>query len=337
MNLKFHIICITIALTLVVPAVADNNTAKVYGGVYSSETFEPLYNVVVSVNSIPSQYMLAKSGTYIFDLAPGNYSITAKYYDNNTLISSATDNITIEMVGSYRHDLLLLPIYSIELMGDSTENLLSNNSSSGELAAKRSLTRANESNSVNIPEQSRIYSSTVNYFLVLFTLVLILAIGFSLFKKRKRIEKNSSEEKNRHATGDLYRISNEPEFSIVKDKSTDPEEELEFKVPLSKPIVTLDSKISAKEKNHEDEAELVDLNAELAPKKQPILHADLQEVMDIIKDQGGRITQKDLRRKLKKYSEGKVSLMLTDLESRELIKKFKKGRGNIVILNDEER
>ena len=72
-----------------------------------------------------------------------------------------------------------------------------------------------------------------------------------------------------------------------------------------------------------------------APKKKLPLPADLQVVMDIIRGQGGRITQKDLRSKLK-YSEGKVSLMLADLERRELIEKFKRGRGNVVILRDEE-
>ena len=66
------------------------------------------------------------------------------------------------------------------------------------------------------------------------------------------------------------------------------------------------------------------------------LPTDLQEVMDIIRGQGGRITQKDLRSKLR-YSEGKVSLMLADLERRELIEKFKRGRGNVVILKEEEQ
>ncbi|RPJ75986.1 MAG: MarR family transcriptional regulator, partial [Alphaproteobacteria bacterium] len=38
-----------------------------------------------------------------------------------------------------------------------------------------------------------------------------------------------------------------------------------------------------------------------------------------------------------KYSEGKVSLMIADLERRELVEKFKRGRGNIIIMKDEER
>ena len=73
-----------------------------------------------------------------------------------------------------------------------------------------------------------------------------------------------------------------------------------------------------------------------APEKKLPLPADLQEVIDIIRGQGGRITQKNLRSRLK-YSEGKVSLMLADLEKRKLVEKFKRGRGNIVILRDKER
>ncbi len=60
---------------------------------------------------------------------------------------------------------------------------------------------------------------------------------------------------------------------------------------------------------------------------------DLAGVLEIIKASGGRITQKDLRKNLK-CSEAKVSLMLADLESRGLIKKIKKGRGNIIILEE---
>ena len=50
-----------------------------------------------------------------------------------------------------------------------------------------------------------------------------------------------------------------------------------------------------------------------------------------IREAGGRINQLELRQQLP-YSEAKVSLMLADLESRGLIRKIKKGRGNIIIL-----
>lgn len=78
-----------------------------------------------------------------------------------------------------------------------------------------------------------------------------------------------------------------------------------------------------------------ELNQTSETKTTAPLPADLLEVMDIIKANDGRITQKELRSKLK-YSEAKVSLMVSDLEQRGLIEKFKKGRGNIIrIVADE--
>lgn len=58
---------------------------------------------------------------------------------------------------------------------------------------------------------------------------------------------------------------------------------------------------------------------------------DLKEIITILERAGGRVTQKDMRKKLK-CSEAKVSLMVSDLEARGLIQKIKKGRGNILIL-----
>ena len=61
------------------------------------------------------------------------------------------------------------------------------------------------------------------------------------------------------------------------------------------------------------------------------LTQELQQVLDIIKDQGGRTTQKEIRKKMPQ-SEGKVSLIVAELEHKGLVEKIKKGRGNIIIL-----
>lgn len=61
---------------------------------------------------------------------------------------------------------------------------------------------------------------------------------------------------------------------------------------------------------------------------------ELEKVLKFIKELGGRATQKDIRKKFPS-SEAKVSLMITELESKGLVKKIKKGRGNIVILTKE--
>jgi uncharacterized membrane protein len=70
-----------------------------------------------------------------------------------------------------------------------------------------------------------------------------------------------------------------------------------------------------------------------------LLPEDCRQVLSIIEKNDGRISQLDLRKMLP-YSEAKVSLIVSDLESRGLVKKIKKGRGNVLILNrpgDRER
>jgi len=58
------------------------------------------------------------------------------------------------------------------------------------------------------------------------------------------------------------------------------------------------------------------------------LSKEAKQVLEIIQREG-RMTQKELRKKLP-WSEAKVSLIIADLEERSLIKKIKKGRGNIL-------
>lgn len=58
---------------------------------------------------------------------------------------------------------------------------------------------------------------------------------------------------------------------------------------------------------------------------------DLEEVLSFIKKQGGRTTQKDIRSN-SNLSEAKISLVVSELESKGLVKKIKKGRGNIIVL-----
>lgn len=60
---------------------------------------------------------------------------------------------------------------------------------------------------------------------------------------------------------------------------------------------------------------------------------ELQGVLDVIKAGGGRVNQLELRQKLP-WSEAKVSLMISDLEDRGLVRKIRKGRANIIVLKD---
>ena len=66
---------------------------------------------------------------------------------------------------------------------------------------------------------------------------------------------------------------------------------------------------------------------------EPDLHGEefLDKVIEIIKEEGGRTTQKEIRKNIP-LSEAKISLIISELEAKGRIRKIKKGRGNIILL-----
>ncbi|MFH1256204.1 MAG: hypothetical protein V1494_02830 [Candidatus Diapherotrites archaeon] len=57
-------------------------------------------------------------------------------------------------------------------------------------------------------------------------------------------------------------------------------------------------------------------------------------VIDALKRMGGRANQKELRERTG-IGEAQLSLIVSELEAEGIVKKFKKGRGNIVVLKGE--
>lgn len=385
MSLKLSIlICVVAILSLVIPATADNNTATVHGEVYSLDTFEPLDNAVIYVDSTPSQSMVAKYGMYSFELEPGNYTITAKYYQNSTVTYEVDETVNIKNNGTYVRDLLLLPVYSEELMSSSEINGSLNNStlSVENPALEPTVSNINGSKDKTTASSSGFYSQPLNYLFIGFlSLILLSATGYHFSRKQKKLRSAFKTEKIAYTSKDLSRPVNSLEPSVrVSDKNSNHEpkkvkaytevfESIEGQVVKPKPESSIieqgteekynsletKEKIEGRKESLTQEIDHEELKQEfeasedfpekladrpeikaLDPKKKLPLPADLQNVMDIIRGQGGRMTQKDLCIRLK-CSDAKVSLMLADLERRELIDKFKKGRGNIVILKDEEQ
>jgi uncharacterized membrane protein len=279
MNLRLYIICTAVILSLVGPATADN-IATVYGTVYSLDTFEPLNNTVIEVNSIPTQHLVAKNGMYSVDLGPGKYTITAQYYQNNILTYSTKEILDIKEGGNYMFDLLLPPM----------------NSKSGTLST---------------------------YLLTAFTLFLVLFGGYQLSQKHKR---KVSDKIIDPEVRDEFKVNTEKAISLTELESKVPER----KVPAEskeKPRSEENRKTSLEEPVYNPEIGTHTLNEKLP------LPTNLQDVIEVIRIEGGQINQKDLRNSLK-YSEVKVSLILSDLENRKKIKKVKVGRENIVVLID---
>lgn len=278
MNTKFLIICTIIVLALGGSALADNNnnnTVLVHGTAYNWDTLEPLKNVIIYVNSTPSQSWVAKNGTYSFELLPGNYTITANYYQNNILTYSVEETIQIIDEGngaSYIYDLMLLPVYS---------------------------EKPNIGSNINGLDKNNYYNKT--YLQIGFAFIL-LATVYIFYRKYKYSGKRAPvQEEIKNNSSNNFKTKVE-EFSQVENL-------------IEEPV-------------HNSEIHSSSLKTKLP------LPPELQEVINVIRANRGRIAQKDLRAKLKQ-SEVKVSLMLSDLEKRGLIEKFKSGRENIVILIDE--
>ncbi len=73
-----------------------------------------------------------------------------------------------------------------------------------------------------------------------------------------------------------------------------------------------------------------DVKKQVAKVSKPAVPDDLKELVAFIKHEGGRTTQKEIRRQFPQ-SEAKISLMIAELEDKGIIKKIKKGRGNIIV------
>jgi uncharacterized membrane protein len=232
--------------------------ATVHGVIYEWGTFEPLENVIVEVNSTPSQSMLARYGLYSFNLAPGNYVISASYYHNNALVYSAQEEIIIKGSGDYVMDIIFLPTFYDPDM-DETE-----------------FTELNEL--ADLAEDTEMGKNSFSYGTLSMIIVTALAFvaGAHLLAARRKVNLARKEE---------ILPADEASFSLSDGHNALPD--------------------------------------------------DLREVVYVISRHGGRITQKDLRGALK-HSEAKVSLMVSDLENRGIVQKFKKGRGNVIILAPPE-
>lgn len=92
-------------------------------------------------------------------------------------------------------------------------------------------------------------------------------------------------------------------------------------------------RISLEEKYSKIPKEMAKALEEKPVEKPEKLDKELQEVLSILKKYGGRLTQKDLRDKLP-HGEAKASLLIAELVEMGKIKKFKQGRGNVLVLKD---
>lgn len=331
--------------------------ATIHGTVYEWYSFKPLENSIVEINSTPEQSLVATNAEYSFNLTPGTYRINASYFEGNVVVYETVEEVTISDKGEYVHDLLLFPTYQEDLIDEEGfENV--------DLDFEEEETQS-QTNLQNGETQSQANSqNTVLIFALLALCILLLAGYFVKKEKRKPPEKSegpSGETQNLNASKPEVSESNisEPEKSTIKAKisrdaepgeagsieegpmtNSEPdasyiagEEMYETEIPGQQGIkLPDDSKISAGSLSEDGSGPL---SPEVSESPESGLPDDLKEIMDLIRANGNRITQRELRKK-SPYSESKVSLMLSDLEERGLVEKFKRGRGNIIRISDVE-
>ncbi len=324
MNHKFYIICTVTLLTigasasiaLGIPFSAEL-TAKVYGETYEGGTFEHLNDTVIEINSTPPQSIVAKNGKYSFDLMPGDYTITARYYQNNTLIYSRETTFKIEDEGNYVFDLLLYPVSETPAIGENAAKMDNSN-------------KMQNSKSLNLAGKIKKNFSSLGYLLLFFMLLFLLGRSYKLSRKHDKktkvneVQEEKPEEKTTHVP--RYFVDSVNVLLIkVLSKSTG--------LNVKNGLTSNNGKTVSLKEPVVEPADNPQIRTP-ALKKFP-LPDDLQGVISIIRSHKGQITQKELRSRLN-YSEVKVSTMLSELEKRGLIKKLKNGRENIVILVDED-
>jgi LPXTG-motif cell wall-anchored protein len=91
--------------------------ATIQGNVYDF-SLEPVINAIVEIDTSPHQILVAKDGSYSFNVPAGKYTISAESQEQYM-----EENITVVAEGNYILDLILLPSLDYEdAMLDSLED-----------------------------------------------------------------------------------------------------------------------------------------------------------------------------------------------------------------------
>jgi len=210
------------------------DAAIIHGTIYDL-SLDKATDAVIEINTEPVQQYVSKSGNYSFTVLPGGYTIIAKQYSGREVISSAEENITVNVEGEFVIDLILFPSFEEE------ELLLAES---------------------DFEIETEVIPVGTSYAWVAVLIACVIAFFLILRMKGKELK--------------------------IKRERLEKEEALEAD--------------------------------------------ELKKVVEFIRKEGGRTTQKEVRKNFPQ-SEAKISLILTELEDKGRIRKIKKGRGNIIILN----
>ncbi len=366
--MNFRKLCrFALILFLIIVFQGNAIAATIHGTVYEWSTFKPLNNSVVEINSTPEQNVIATDSEYSFNLTPGTYAINASYLEGDRIIYTAHDVVMISDDGDYVHDLLLFPpsISNEELLNqdqfdvpnldyENTEPVSQPRSQYTVLVSFLALTvlllcvyflkkRHEKPITVHFSERDR----------KLYLLESENPIKDAVFSEEAETDSAEKVIETSELSSELI----SEQFDRKSEGTPDTDKSLQQRNKSTEETQDLlDSSFNEKEPNKsspqakehsklnlsEDFKDLLESFHEKEPNKSSSqakehsklnLPEDLRDLLELIRASGNRITQRELRKK-SPYSESKVSLMLSDLEERGLIEKFKRGRGNIIRIPD---
>ncbi len=271
MNWKY-----AIPLIVFISLASFAGAAQISGTIFEWYTLEPMQNAIVEINSVPQQTFVATDGIYSFSVPDGNYTLIAKYFEDNRLKYEDTENVLVNADGNFTIDLIMFPTLD-------TQELL-----------------YDDFNYLNAQDLENEKSKNSDYGQIIAGLALVgAAILLVFFFAKKTVKKTTGLE--------VKRMGIEEKSEMIASAFAEPEE----KKPVTK-------------ENTETK------NATQQPGQEKI-QPDLSELLEKLKNYGGRMTQKELREKTG-IGEAKLSLMVAELESLGKVKKIKQGRGNIIVL-----
>ena len=257
--------------------------AVVQGRIYDSSTLDLVDKAIVTASTMPEQVRVSENGSYFFEIPDGNYTITARKFDNGSLALVASEGVELRDNGTYTVDMLLLPpdeFFDIEANHTpnplNDENLTQIENLSVEPGA--AATRGAPAGGASLPVIPLAAASAA---------LAILAAYLLLGKKQeRRMGSGAALENGKPAAGAAQKSA-----IVPKKKAAGGD----------------------------------------AARGAFLLSPELKMAVSILRKSGGHMTQKELRKAMP-YSEAKVSLIVTELEEMKAVRKFKRGRGNIVKL-----
>ena len=88
------------------------SAATVFGTIYDF-SLQQTENVRVSINTTPEQQLIAVNGRYSFNVPQGDYTLYAEKLEFGKIVSSASEEVTIQEEGTYIRDIVLFPYFEI--------------------------------------------------------------------------------------------------------------------------------------------------------------------------------------------------------------------------------